>query len=1020
MESIPKFTNRNTSQYIKTLENIHKKDYWAAKDPSFSVALSYFSQHADKLSLHQRFQIFEHLHTFTKGEVGPKLPVTPLPATSTSKKKYSKVVAEDPLVATARILAAKLKPVSPLPIADRKFIQSHYQVLKGRDKSVDFFNQAIPQGEFLITALWAGDMATLKLHLLGRPNLETPLGKPAKSALAWAAEYNKPDMVKLLLEAGAKTTDVLATLPDLDASATKSERQRRAAVIKALLDKGGIPDNHQLRLKLLPFALEFKWKDIAEQMFRDAIQKGGRESEEYVKKQLKLDPSSANRVLGRYTPLGWAAESGQTEITRLLLDAKADPNKHAAGHVTPLMMATYHCCTKVVDLLLSKGARADETIGRSFFERHYEPGDDMLTPSHDKPLDRSATALTIALNMTTRDEKTQNDIIRKLVEAGTPIDPKRRQEVFGWAITYDWDRNTAERVVPKDQHAGFEDPFGRTLLMLAAKTGQTSWVTELTSALIGKKKGTAWVDRPSQRTGTTPLMYAAAAGHAGTVHYLLGQADASMANKEGQTAFMLAAEAGHTDTVQAFLKRKPEDFTKHLGEVDKDGDTLLHRLIKKGDIQTIRLLMKDDSVRAALNINAKDGTGQTALMLAVESDHLAICQELLRYEDAQAGLDRVNQKGQNALTLAFENDSQGIVDLIVKTHPKPLILAVQGRNSDLVTDLLLNEAVFSTINQADEQGNTPLRQAVQQGDADLVKLLRDAGASVLQPNLRGETLLMTAARAGHKPILEMLPHDARSLAARNVQAGQTALMLAAAEGHIEAIEWFLKQKEMTLQDTDAEGNTAFMLAAKKGHIGVVNLLLKQGIDLEKTNRQGDTALMLALRDGHIEIAELLLAQKKTPTIVKGEPIFLAVAKEGNRKAAQFLLERLPAKETLQARDANGRSPIMLAAQNGHYLLTTHLAQQQLGIAPSKGKGKLAPRLANLLNQRDKEGNTALMLAAQAGHLEQVRNLLIYDGVDYQSPNHDHKTALDLAKESNHPDIVALLEEHLHEPPAVAA
>lgn len=59
--------------------------------------------------------------------------------------------------------------------------------------------------------------------------------------------------------------------------------------------------------------------------------------------------------------------------------------------------------------------------------------------------------------------------------------------------------------------------------------------------------------------------------------------------------------------------------------------------------------------------------------------------------------------------------------------------------------------------------------------------------------------------------------------------------------------------------------------------------------------------------------------------------------------------------------------------------------------------------------RDARGRTALMLAAGAGHYETVRRLLA-GGATKDLRDVDGKTALDLATEHRHVDLIALMRE----------
>ena len=59
------------------------------------------------------------------------------------------------------------------------------------------------------------------------------------------------------------------------------------------------------------------------------------------------------------TPLNWAASNGCTDVVKLLLDARADPNKpNRNGRDTPLYWADFYGHKDVVKLLLDAGAKS--------------------------------------------------------------------------------------------------------------------------------------------------------------------------------------------------------------------------------------------------------------------------------------------------------------------------------------------------------------------------------------------------------------------------------------------------------------------------------------------------------------------------------------------------------------------------------------------------------------------------------------------------------------------------------------
>lgn len=83
----------------------------------------------------------------------------------------------------------------------------------------------------------------------------------------------------------------------------------------------------------------------------------------------------------------------------------------------------------------------------------------------------------------------------------------------------------------------------------------------------------------------------------------------------------------------------------------------------------------------------------------------------------------------------------------------PLMVAINNGSAEMVKLLLDYRA---HVNAADKVGNTPLHYAAQTGDGEIIGLLTAKGAKVNQENKQGVTPLMTAARYGAAGAVERL------------------------------------------------------------------------------------------------------------------------------------------------------------------------------------------------------------------------------------------------------------------------
>ena len=148
-------------------------------------------------------------------------------------------------------------------------------------------------------------------------------------------------------------------------------------------------------------------------------------------------------------------------------------------------------------------------------------------------------------------------------------------------------------------------------------------------------------------------------------------------------------------------------------------------------------------------------------------------------------------------------------------------------NTKLGRELLKRGADHSDKNR---YGITPLYLASQNGNGEFVQALVDAGADPNGSIPGGETALMTASRTGKISAVNALLKAGANVNAKE-RRGQTAIMWAAAEGHTEIVDTLLAAKADFLAPLEESGFNAFCFAIREGKTDVVRLLLKAGADI---------------------------------------------------------------------------------------------------------------------------------------------------------------------------------------------
>lgn len=283
----------------------------------------------------------------------------------------------------------------------------------------------------------------------------------------------------------------------------------------------------------------------------------------------------------------------------------------------------------------------------------------------------------------------------------------------------------------------------------------------------------------------------------------------------------------------------------------------------KENTRIVRMLLK-----AGANVNAKSDDGETPLMIAACTGKEAVVNILLEHKAdvnviasgegiAYLGCSKVDSDFSapySALTIAHCKSFSKIVaaliragaDVNIKYQGNPLFFYYCGDSSML--QLFLKHGC--NINAVDDEGNSALIRALDDGDADIAKRLVKAGVNV------------------------------------NVQHSETKispLMCAAFNGPDDLFNLILS-KNPDIHAVNDDGATALHFAALAGKADYVSMLLKKGAKMDAVTPNGMTAEQMARNNGHTEVADLLAekARAKDKTDDAGsEPVAGAATKKNN-------------------------------------------------------------------------------------------------------------------------------------------
>jgi ankyrin repeat protein len=479
------------------------------------------------------------------------------------------------------------------------------------------------------------------------------------------------------------------------------------------------------------------------------------------------------------------------------------------------------------------------------------------------------------------------------------------------------------------------------------------------------------------RSGLTALLRSAPYGEEDDLRAKLELgADIELTDPSGNTALMLAAKGPNPAAVKVLLEAGARHDT--INQEGQSALLLAAGWVDFGDQDEKSREIVQQLLKAGADVNFRDPSGNTALMMAIDSWFAtpAMIDLLL---DAKPDVSLRNRDGSDALFLAFADEKrwqhiprllESGADIRTTNSGKTDLLMLAAANADPGwVARLMERGLLPTA--TDESGRTALHRLLgsgrwrnapsgdegAEGSTDRVikciGLLRANGASFTHPDQDGTTPLHLAALSGDARVFKEIL-EATEKIDRVDSDGWTALHCAASVGGVEILQ-ILLDKGSDPGSRDSKGMTAFMLASGIDDHESMMLLLKAGSDINAVDLTGKSALARAIHDEKVETTRFLIAQGADPAGVADPDALLANAvRRFHREATvpepdAFLIDLLSGLVTdINRPDAEGVTPLMwVAASNQPAAIRAVLARQPV------------------LDARAPDGRTAMMWAACA-------------------------------------------------------
>lgn len=349
---------------------------------------------------------------------------------------------------------------------------------------------------------------------------------------------------------------------------------------------------------------------------------------------------------------------------------------------------------------------------------------------------------------------------------------------------------------------------------------------------------------------------------------------------KSRSASMKALGSDATLLMQAVIDFDNNGVRKNLaltGKRTREGVSALMLAASVGNVYAIQTILEHIGSIGQKETRMQDySNGKTALMYAVEAQHLEVVEILAKHEATMTLND-----GTTALMLAAVRESTDIVRILANLEGG--MVDSIGRTALIHAMGIHNYKVVSILakwegEKQDHNGLTPLMIAAKVGDNELVDILKLCGLNLRTP--AGETALMAAAAAGHEAVCRTLAPQYAGAA--NI-IGMTALMYAAEAGHEEICEALLPYEK---GKKDTAGRTALMYAASTGQIGCVRKLVRDEERMRATD--GSTALIIAAELGFTAVVAELVKREAGITRFSDETA-LSMAIMNNSKDCVHLL-----------------------------------------------------------------------------------------------------------------------------------
>ena len=569
----------------------------------------------------------------------------------------------------------------------------------------------------------------------------------------------------------------------------------------------------------------------------------------------------------------------------------------------------------------------------------------------------------------------------------------------------------------------------RKFIIQGKKTSQafTRWLKEIPDLITGLEKRQNLVQqlKSLQASVVTPLHAICVFGFADLIeaHHKDWRFDQQNAHR--QTPLCLAIENNHLDTVKALLAAEPglvnefnvQAVRQLLDEVFEPVicyASPLQAAAVQGSVSMVQTLIENGA-----KIDLMAGYYGSIVQAACLKGHTELVEYLLEHYH----LDPNSQGGYhgNPLQAASASGHVEVVNALIDHgacaltpgghYGSAVMAATRASSQEIVNRLLIDldeDDVISLVNRRSQEYGTPLEQAANQNNIELVDLLignhadiNSLGSSEADKAQKDTSALAVAAWGVHKQVVSILC-NIHAEADLSYSEGDFHLLHQAAQYDMLDLAELCLERGCDIDmptyhgikyHPDQRQMTPLAIACAEGHVRLVRFFLERGALMKYSNNL--PILCLVASRGHTEIVTILIEEYKSrhsddPNSIQG-----------------FLDRRIPSSEDAAlhvAARVGASGTVATLLEHGASWLTTKLNVSLLQNAAWEGRpGVVDVLLGHLkqssslesqkeINARDVNGKTALIDAAQRGR-GKIFSTLLAHGADYKVKENNGNSVL---------------------------